>query len=259
MRRYFDHMANLTQKQERFVEEYLIHRSAAEAYRVAYDASRMRPSSIYVQGHRLLKNPKIAPIIEARLTALGETMGDETEFTVARALQDFLDLARADPNELIGLRVGCCRYCHGPDHQYQWTPAEFATATSKAEQADQPLPDVAGGLDFDRTLPPNPACPECRGEGETRIVPMDTRNLSPGGKMLYQGVKQTKDGLQIVLADKSKALENATKIIGGFLERLELSGTATVAKPDLTGLSASDAASKYAEFVKGIDRGGKKG
>lgn len=241
----------LTPRQARFIEEYLIHRSAAEAYRVAYDASRMRPSSVYTNGHRMLNHAKIKPIIEERLERLGESLSDETEFTVVRALQDFMDLARADPNELIGLRVGCCRYCHGPDHQYQWTPAEFAVATTKAEQAEQPLPDVAGGLDFDRTLPPNPACPECRGEGETRIVPMDTRNLSPGGKMLYQGVKQTKDGLQIILADKSKALENATKLIGGFLERVELSGSATVAKPDLTGLSASEAASKYSEFIKG--------
>ena len=252
-------MANLTARQEKFIEEYLIHRSAAEAYRVAYSADRMRPSSVWREGHRLLNHPKVSPIISERLSELGQVAETETEFTVVQALGLFMDLARADPNELIGLRVGCCRYCHGPDHQYQWTPAEFMAATTKAEQAELPLPDVAGGLDFDRTLPPNPACPECRGEGETRIVPMDTRNLSPGGKMLYQGVKQTKDGLQIILADKAKALENATKLIGGFLERVELSGGVAVGKPDLTGMDAATASSVYAAFVKGVDQGGKKG
>lgn len=252
-------MTKLTLKQEKFVEAYIDTRDYHEAYALAFDCSRMRPSSITTEGWKLLRNPKVAQEIERRLDIIGEASDEKMGFDAIQALNLFLDLARADPNELIGLRVGCCRYCHGPDHQYQWTPAEFAAATDKAEQAELPLPDVAGGLDFDRTLPPNPACPECRGEGETRIVPMDTRNLSPGGKMLYQGVKQTKDGLQIILADKAKALENATKLIGGFLERVELSGSATVAKPDLTGLSASDAASKYAEFVKGVDRGGKKG
>lgn len=252
-------MANLTQKQERFVEAYIDTRDYHEAYALAFDCSRMRPSSITTEGWRLLRNPKVAQEIERRLEVIGEASDEKMGFDALQALSLFLDLARADPNELIGLRVGCCRYCHGPDHQYQWTPAEFTNATTKAEQSEQPLPDVAGGLDFDRTLPPNPACPECRGEGETRIVPMDTRNLSPGGKMLYQGVKQTKDGLQIILADKAKALENATKLIGGFLERVELSGSVTTAKPDLTGMDAATASAAYADFVKGIDRAGKKG
>lgn len=244
-------MTKLTLKQEKFVEAYIETRDAHEAYSLAFDCSRMRPSSITTEGWKLLRNPKVAQEIERRLDIIGEASDEKMGFDAVQALSLFLDLARADPNELIGLRVGCCRYCHGPDHQYQWTPAEFAAATTKAEQAEQPLPDVAGGLDFDRTLPPNPACPECRGEGETRIVPMDTRNLSPGGKMLYQGVKQTKDGLQIILADKAKALENATKLIGGFLERVELSGGVSVAKPDLTGMDASSAAQAYKLFVDG--------
>lgn len=259
---YFDGMTKLTPRQAKFVEEYLIHRSAAEAYRVAYSADRMRPSSVWREGHRLLNHPKLAPIITERLNELGQVAETETEFTVIQALGLFLDLARADPNELIGLRVGCCRKCWGDGFNFQWrTEQEWMEACAKAEKAGDenfPLPD--GGFGFDHTKEPNGECPYCRGEGETRIVPMDTRNLSPGGKMLYQGVKQTKDGLQIILADKAKALENATKLIGGFLERVELSGGVSVAKPDLTGLSASDASAKYADFVKGsVDRTGKKG
>lgn len=244
-------MTKLTLKQGKFVDAYIETRDAHESYSLAFDSKRMRPSSISTEGYRMLRHPQIALEIKRRLELIGETADEKLGFDAIQALSLFVDLARADPNELIGLRVGACRYCHGPDHQYQWTPAEFMAATALAERNEQPLPDVAGGLDFDRTLPPLPTCPECRGEGETRIVPMDTRNLSPGGKMLYQGVKQTKDGMQIILADKSKALENATKLIGGFLERVELSGGVAVGKPDLTGLSAADAAQKYSEFVRG--------
>lgn len=253
-------MANLTKKQERFVEEYLVHRSAAEAYRVAYDASRMRPSSIYVNGHRLLKHAKIAPIIEARLAELGESLSEETEVTIARALQSLIDIVQADPDELTGVRTGACRHCYGIDHFYQWrTEREYSEAVRLAERNDQPLPDMSGGFGYNQTLPPDPNCPECDGIGSEYYAPRDTSKLSAGAKALFAGVKPTRNGPEILLRDKDRAQEAINKIIGAYVERVELSGSTTVAKPDLTGLSASDAASKYAEFVKGVDRGGKKG
>lgn len=255
-------MTKLTLKQGKFVDAYIETRDAHEAYTLAFDCKRMRPSSISTEGYRMLKHPHVALEIKRRLELIGEASDEKLGFDAIQALSLFIDLARADPNELIGLRVGCCRKCWGDGFNFQWrTEQEWMEACAKAEKAGDenfPLPD--GGFGFDHTKEPNVECPYCRGEGETRIVPMDTRNLSPGGKMLYQGVKQTKDGLQIILADKAKALENATKLIGGFLERVELSGGVSVAKPDLTGLSASDASAKYADFVKGgVDRAGKKG
>src|SRR5690606_7413669 len=141
MRVYFDGMANLTQKQERFVDACIDTRDYHEAYALAFDCSRMRPSRITIEGLRMHRHPKVSPESKRRLGSHDEASDEAMRFDAVQALSLFLDLARADPNELIGLRVGCCRYCHGPDHQYQWTPAEFMAATTKAEQADQPLPD----------------------------------------------------------------------------------------------------------------------
>lgn len=237
----------LTEKQRNFVELWLVHRNAAYAYEKAYNAGHMAPSTIYVNAHRLLKGTKVAPIIEARLAALGETLTEETETTVLRLMQDFADIARADPDEVTGLRIGACRYCHGVAHQYQWTPAEFAEATRQAEKADTELPDPQGGLDFDRTARPNPECPECRGEGVSRHVAVDTSKLSPGGRALFAGVKPTANGPEVKLRDRDKALENLAKIAGAFRETIDLNVKAGVKVANVTPETAADV---YQEMLK---------
>ena len=251
MRAYTNRMTpdinKLTEKQRKFVELWLQYRNAAYAYEHAYDAGRVNPATVYREGHRLLRHPKIAPIIELRLTELGQSLSDETEMTVARVLEEFATLATANPDEVTGVRVGACRYCHGVAHQYQWTPAEFAEATRKAEQTESPLPDPAGGLDFDRTALPDPACPECRGEGVLRQVPVDTSKLSPGGRALFAGVKPTANGLEIKLRDRDKALENAAKIIGAFRETIDLNVKAGVKVANVTPENAADV---YAQMLK---------
>lgn len=243
----------LTEKQRNFVELWLVHRNAAYAYEKAYNAGHMAPSTIYVQGHRLLKHSKIGPIIEARLSALGESLTEETETTVVRLMQEFADLARANPDEVTGLRIGACRYCHGADHMYQWTPAEYAAAVKAAEvreinggQATE-YPDPTGGLDFDRTASPNPACPECRGEGITRQVPVDTSKLSPGGRALFAGVKPTSNGPEVKLRDRDKALENLAKIAGAFRETIDLNVKGKVQHEKVT---AENANLVYQEMIK---------
>lgn len=237
----------LTEKQRNFVELWLVHRNAAYAYEKAYNAGHMAPSTIYVQGHRLLKHSKIGPIIEARLSALGESLTEETETTVLRLMQDFADIARADPDEVTGLRIGACRYCHGADHMYQWTPAEFTEATRTAELSELPLPDPQGGLDFDRTALPDPACPECRGEGVSRHVAVDTSKLSPGGRALFAGVKPTSNGPEVKLRDRDKALENLAKIAGAFRETIDLNVKGKVSVGEVT---AENAAATYSEMIK---------
>ena len=130
----------LTEKQRNFVELWLVHRNAHYAYEHAYEASRMNPATSYVNGCKLLKNTKIAPVIEARLAALGETMDEETGFSVQAAWREFMALASANPDEVTGVRVGACRYCHGADHMYHWTPAEYAMAVREAE-----IREIKGG------------------------------------------------------------------------------------------------------------------
>lgn len=237
----------LTEKQRNFVEFWLQYRNAAYAYEKAYNAARMAPSTIYVQAHRLLKSPKVAPIIEARLTALGEELTDETEFTVLRVLQQYIDLSQADPNEVAGVRTGACRHCWGEGHGYHWKEHEYAEAVTKADQAGEPLPDPAGGFGYRFTADANPDCPVCEGLGAEYQAPVDTSKLSPGGRLLYAGVKPTNNGLEIKIRDRDKALENAAKIIGAFTERLDLTVKGGVKVENVT---PENAAELYKEMIK---------
>jgi phage terminase small subunit len=250
---------SFTHKQQKFIDLYVETRDYFEAYLQAYEPKRMRPSAIQIEGWKTLQKPNIAKEVNRRLGVLAEKVDESTGFNAIHALSLFLDLVRADPNELIGLRVGACRKCWGDGHHYQWrTEDEYCEAVEAAEKAKKSLPLPDGGFGYDHTREPCPDCPYCGGEGESRIVPQDTRKLSPGGKILFQGVKQTKDGLQIILADRTKALENAAKIIGAFTDKIEIHGSVTNLKPDMKGMSGSDAARAYADFIKGIDAGGKK-
>lgn len=260
-KRYLWRMTNtpLTFKQAKFVDVYVETRDYFEAYLQAYEPKKMRPSAIQIEGWKTLQIPKVAREVNRRFGVLAEKVDESTGFNAIHALSLFLDLVRADPNELIGLRVGSCRKCWGEGHKYQWrTEDEYWEAVAAAEKAEEPLPDCNGGFGYDHTREPAPDCPYCGGEGESRIVPQDTRKLSPGGKILFQGVKQTKDGLQIILADRTKALENAAKIIGAFTDKIEISGAVGNLKPDMKGLTGTDAARAYADFIKGVDGGGKK-
>lgn len=243
----------MTKNEEVFADEYVRHRSPIEAYRTAYDATRMRPSTAHRNAQFVLKREHVKNYISDKLAQLGETIAEETAFDVGQALQAFMDIATADPDELTGLRVGACRHCYGDGHNYQWRhEREYLEALAVAERKNPeglPMPD--GGFGYRRARQPNPECPECEGEGVQYIAPVDTSKLSPSAKAIFQGAKPTQAGIQILVADKVKALENAAKIVGAFTEKLHITGALATASPDLTGLSPAEAAQAYAAFVAG--------
>lgn len=225
---YFSSMTNkqMTLNELTFADQYVKHRSPIEAYRTAYDATRMRPSTAHRNAQFVLKREHVQNYISEKLAAIGETIHEETAFDVTQALQAFMDIATADPDELTGLRVGACRYCYGDGHNFQWRhDREYMEALRKAEkdgEDDLPLPD--GGFGYRRTVAPHPDCPECDGLGEQYFAPVDTSKISPSAKALFQGVKPTAAGPQVLVADKAKALENAAKIVGAFTEKLHVTG-----------------------------------
>lgn len=65
----------LTNKQERFVQELVKGKSQREAYKTAYDASRMKDSTIDSKACNLLKQDKV----KARYDELMKPAEDETE------------------------------------------------------------------------------------------------------------------------------------------------------------------------------------
>ncbi len=119
-----------------------------------------------------------------------------------------------DPAEITRWAVGCCRHCHGDGFGYQWREQEYFTALDEAELIKAPLPDIAGGFGFNSTKPPVAECTSCDGRGVGRTNIADTSSLSPQGRAAFEGIKQTKDGIEIRMADKHKAAEQFAKLSG---------------------------------------------
>lgn len=220
----------LTAKQEAFCLAYASHRNGVRAYRAAYDVrSDTKDATCHQGAHKLLRDPKIMARIDD-LAAQAAKAPDGEVYDASWCRARWADIAKADPRELIGLRVGCCRYCHGDGHGYQWKQREYLEALANAERAARKdpsvqLPDIAGGFGFNQTKAPDPDCPECHGEGVERFVPRDTNNLSPQALLLYGGVKVKRDGYEIIIADRTKALENVTRMAGGYKDNVRLDGS----------------------------------
>ena len=214
----------LKPKQRKFVEEYLTDLNATQAaIRAGYSAKTANE-----QAARMLAKVSVQAAVAESQAKLAE----RTEITQEMVLRRWWEIATADPNELIQLRRTCCRFCHGDDHQYQWTAREYDRAleawSKRTAAADankqEPMPETPGGLDYDRTLVPHPDCPECHGEGIETVHAKDTRSLSEQARKLLAGVKVTKDGLEIKMQDQGKALENVARHLGMFTDKLELTG-----------------------------------
>lgn len=143
---------------------------------------------------------------------------------------EWMSIYTADVNEIVSVRVGACRHCYGIAHRYQWTEAEYLKAVdyvaehnaSKTPDRHIAMPDLSGGLGYDKTCAPNDSCPECHGQGESYVQLHDTTKLSPGARRLYRGAKVTKNGIEVLMADKDKALDNIAKTLGMFAERFVL-------------------------------------
>lgn len=206
----------LTDKQRRFVDEYLVDLNATQAaIRAGYSEK-----TACEQSSRLLANVKVATAIQEAMKFRSE----RTQITADMVLQKWWDLANVDANELVEYRRDNCRHCWGIGYAYQWTEAEFEEAERKATSKNGDMPTNEGGFGFLPTRAPNPECPECAGEGHGEIHVHDTRRLKGAARALYAGVHQGKDGLKVLLEDRSKALDNVAKHLGMFKERIEHSG-----------------------------------
>lgn len=247
----------LTEKEFAFVEHFARYRNQAQAYAHAYDHRSGNLDTARAGAYQVIKRPHVRAAIDARLAQATERTGAD----IGWLLQRYLDIATADPRELIGLKIGCCRYCHGDGHGYQWREREFVEALERAEHeaANAPpfaarlvrFPDIGGGFGYNATKPPHPDCPECHGEGIERFVPRDTDQMSEQALLLYGGVKAKRDGYEIIIADQGKALEMVGRIMGAFTDKIDLSAQVKqlVAVADLRDLDPQAAAKAYQDFI----------
>lgn len=198
----------LTAKQEKFVDEYLVDLNATQAaIRAGYS-----PGTARQMGAENLSKPDIQlAVSEAR-----KRQQARTEITADRVLQEIVSVALADARELVEVRTGCCRCCHGYGHKYQRTVGEMNRDREDwVEKGKNPAEfDEAGGIGFNPLLQPNPECPHCGGDGAPRMVLKDTRKISGAAAALYAGAKQTKEGIEIKMHSKMDAIEKLAKHLG---------------------------------------------
>jgi hypothetical protein len=201
----------LTDKQRRFVDEYLVDLNATQAaIRAGY--SEKRASEI---GYQLLHKTTV----QAHLVVRRKELASKTAITPEMIAQRWWELANVDVNEIVEYRRDNCRHCWGEDHEYQWTHGEFEKAQREAEEEGKTAPSMVGGFGFDHNREPNPACPECGGAGRGKVHVHDTRRLKGGARRLYAGVHQGKDGLKALVDDRLKALDAISRIYGMYNDK----------------------------------------
>ena len=86
------------------------------AYKAAYHAEGMAPTSIKVQAWKLVRHPRVAPVIQARLAAAAEM----ADISTARRLQILSEIVEFDPRELFDVLREPCATC-GPEINPQCT------------------------------------------------------------------------------------------------------------------------------------------
>lgn len=210
-------------REERFCREYLVDlNGAAAAIRAGFAANSARQ-----RAYELLAREDI----QAKVAEFEAQRAERTEITADMVLQRLWMIATADPNEISQFRRNACRYCHGINHAYQWSDRnEFDTAVRTAIDKSRTPPDDAGGYGFDINAAPAPDCPRCNGNGHGYTYIADTRNLSPAAALLYAGMKETRDGIEVKTHDQMAALEKVARHLGMYKEKVEHSGKIEVEK-----------------------------
>lgn len=89
-------MAKLTDKQERFVKEYLIDLNATQAYfRAGYSVSSAEIAS--VNAHKLLRNAKV----EEAIKNAQQEISKRTDITIDRVLNEYAKIAFSDVRNIL--------------------------------------------------------------------------------------------------------------------------------------------------------------
>lgn len=158
-------------------------------YNLAKAGPRAGYSETYSKAEltKVLSDPQFVEAVQEREEELAAAAALTPEWLISQ----YIKIAMADPAELVKVTVHRCVAC--------W-PAGLTIAE------------------------PNPLCAVCAGAGERFVDITPTNKLSANGRALYLGAIQTKDGIKILMEDRSKAREMLAKILGIAPDKKELSG-----------------------------------
>lgn len=212
-----------TPQEEQFAALVAKGRSKASALLEVYPkAHGWKRTAVFVEGWRWAARPHVAQ----RISELMRLAAEANEAGVAEVLRQYLQRLYADPRELTEVRVGPCRHCWGKGHRYQYTDGELAdkradhvARVARAVEDGKPPPpdfDERGGGGYNLAGPINPDCPTCAGAGHHQVVLHDSRTYSEGALALFDGVKETKEGIEVKLASRTDALEKIARFVGFF-------------------------------------------
>lgn len=212
----------LTAKQELFARFLAETGNAAAAYRKAYSVGdRTLPQTVWRSASAISALPQV----RLRVRHYQELATLETVLTIREAFQWCVDVATADPNEIVRVVQRCCRYCHGLDFGYQWKDdSEYIDAAAKAcEDPEAKMPSDAGGYGYNGALEPNPICPHCYGVGVEQTIITDTTKLTGKARKLYAGAKQDRFGaIEVKTHDQKAYMEMALRMLGAFNDKLDI-------------------------------------
>lgn len=246
-----DNGVPLKERIERFCGNYVMTNNEMHSYRVSFVVDPAAAANwVYKKARDLMQDPEV----RARIQELRDTAAQMLLISVKDLMQDWVDIAQADPNEIVTHSRVPCRYCHGEAFGYQWTEREYARACDIAMNAKvpQPLPDISGGFGYTENRDPNPLCPECFGHGHGRVRITDTAKLSPKARKLYKGAKQDRFGMvEVLLHDQEKARDSLARTLGAFKEGVPVAPVQP-GTPELPeNITQADAAKGYLRLVNG--------
>jgi len=89
-------MANLTEKQESYCQNYIVSGSQSTAYRLAYDAESMNVNTVYCEASKLHSDPKITQ----RIKELQKETYERNKITVDELIQTLAGMVRFDIADL---------------------------------------------------------------------------------------------------------------------------------------------------------------
>lgn len=209
---------------ERYAAAYVELGTWAAAYRRCFDASRMSSASVWKEAAAMSQYPGVRDRVRELLAEASQ----RAIITVAEVLRMNVELATANPAELVRVSSHNCRHCHGLNNEYQWRdPDEYAEACARElDEAVQlkrvpKLPSDVGGYGFTIHAKPSRECEHCAGIGESRVALTDTSELSGSAAKLLKGIKQDRFGaITIELHDQQKALAEVARILGAYKDGL---------------------------------------
>lgn len=203
-----------------FVAAWMRTRNVGKAWKIACDPRDNRQvaeDTAQRLGAEMLAKPSIARAIDQKLARAARSL----EVDAQRLVQELWDVATASPADLVQVRIHNCRHCHGDGGAYQWTgPQEYARACAMVREANEgrrmkkPMPNDWGGYGFRFNGKVNPECSSCGGGGEPILWMKDTRDYTDQDRLLFDGVKQTKYGMEIQLRNRDTAIANIARILG---------------------------------------------